>query len=56
MKLLYPTFGALVILMVFTFLIGRQNRDLLRVRAYRDFFLRLIPPLSTASLSRVCLS
>lgn len=47
MKLLYPTLGALVILVVFTFLIGRQNRDLLRVRAYRDFFLRLIPPLST---------
>ena len=47
MKLLYPTLGALVILVVFTLLIGRQNRDLLRVRAYRDFFLRLIPPLST---------
>ncbi|MBA3702457.1 MAG: hypothetical protein H0W79_06460 [Rubrobacteraceae bacterium] len=47
MKLLYPTFGALAILVVFMFLIGRQNRDLLRVRAYRDFFLRLIPPLST---------
>ena len=47
MKLLYPTLGALVILTVFIFLIGRQNRDLLRVRAYRDFFLRLIPPLST---------
>ena len=47
MKLLYPTLGALVILAVFTFFIGRQNRDLLRVRAYRDFFLRLIPPLST---------
>jgi tetratricopeptide (TPR) repeat protein len=46
-KLLYPTLGALVILAVFTFLIGRQNRDLLRVRAYREFFLRLIPPLST---------
>jgi tetratricopeptide (TPR) repeat protein len=46
-KLLYPTLGALVILAVFTFFIGRQNRDLLRVRAYRDFFLRLIPPLST---------
>jgi tetratricopeptide (TPR) repeat protein len=44
---LYPTLGALVILAVFTFFIGRQNRDLLRVRAYRDFFLRLIPPLST---------
>ena len=47
MRLLYPTLGALVILVVFTFLIGRQNRDLFRVRAYRDFFLRLIPPLST---------
>jgi len=47
LKLLYPTLGALVILVVFTLLIGRQNRDLLRVRAYRDFFLRLIPPLST---------
>jgi hypothetical protein len=44
---LYPTLGALVILAIFTFFIGRQNRDLLRVRAYRDFFLRLIPPLST---------
>lgn len=47
MRLLYPTIGALLILVVLTFLIGRQNRDLLRVRAYRDFFLRLIPPLST---------
>ena len=47
MRLLYPTLGALAILAVFTFLIGRQNKDLLRVRAYRDFFLRLIPPLST---------
>jgi tetratricopeptide (TPR) repeat protein len=44
---LYPTLGALVILAILTFFIGRQNRDLLRVRAYRDFFLRLIPPLST---------
>ncbi len=47
MRLLYPTVGALVVLAVLTVLIGRQNRDLLRVRAYRDFFLRLIPPLST---------
>ena len=47
MRFLYPTLGALVVLAVFTLLIGRQNRDLLRVRAYRDFFLRLIPPLST---------
>ena len=47
MRFLYPSLGALVILAVFTFFIGRQNRDLLRVRAYREFFLRLIPPLST---------
>jgi tetratricopeptide (TPR) repeat protein len=46
-NLLYPTLGALAILAVLTFLIARQNWDLLRVRAYRDFFLRLIPPLST---------
>jgi tetratricopeptide (TPR) repeat protein len=46
-NLLYPTLGALFILAVLTFFIGRQNRDLLRVKAYRDFFLRLIPPLST---------
>jgi tetratricopeptide (TPR) repeat protein len=46
-NVLYPTLGALVILAIFTFFIGHQNRDLLRVRAYRDFFLRLIPPLST---------
>jgi lipoprotein NlpI len=47
MNLLYPALGALAILAVLTFFIGRQNRDLLRIRAYRDFFLRLIPPLST---------
>ena len=48
MNILYPTIAALVILTVLTFVIGRQNRDLLRVRAYRDFFLRMIPSLSTA--------
>lgn len=47
MNLLYPTLGALALLAAFTFYIGRLNRDLLRARAYRDFFLRLIPPLST---------
>jgi tetratricopeptide (TPR) repeat protein len=46
-NLLYPTIGALVILTIFTFLMARQNRDLLRVKAYKDFFLRLIPPFST---------
>jgi lipoprotein NlpI len=44
---LYPTLGALAILAIFTFFIGRQNRDLLRVRAYREYLWRLIPPLST---------
>jgi len=48
MRLLYPTLGALVILAIFTVLIWRQNRDLLRVAAYGEFFLRMIPPLSTA--------
>ncbi|HET7481086.1 MAG TPA: tetratricopeptide repeat protein [Rubrobacteraceae bacterium] len=47
MSLFYPTLGALVILAVFLFFIGRQNRDLLRVKAYREFLWRLIPALST---------
>jgi lipoprotein NlpI len=47
-SLLYPTtIGALAVLAIFTFLIARQNRDLLRVKAYRDFLLRLIPAFST---------
>jgi lipoprotein NlpI len=44
---LYPTLAILAILAVFIYLIGRQNRDLLRVRAYGEFFLRLLPLLST---------
>ncbi len=47
MKLLYPTLGALAILAVFTFIVGRQSRDLLRVRAYREFLWRMLPSLST---------
>ena len=47
MSFLYPTLAILAILAVFLFLIGRQNRDLLRVRAYGEFFLRLLPLLST---------
>lgn len=47
MNLLYPTLGALILLAGFTFYIGRVNRDLLRARAHREFFVRLIPPLST---------
>lgn len=48
MSLFYPTLGALLILAILTFFVGRQNRDLLRARAYREFLWRLIPPLSTA--------
>ena len=47
MSFLYPTLAILAILAVFLFLIGRQNRDLLRVRAYGEFFLLLLPLLST---------
>lgn len=47
MNFLYPSLIALGILVVFTIFIGRQNRDLLRVRAYKEFLWRLIPPLST---------
>lgn len=47
MTFFYPALGALLVLAVFTFFIGRQNRDLLRVRAYREFIWRLIPALTT---------
>jgi tetratricopeptide (TPR) repeat protein len=44
----YPTLVALAILVGFLFIVGRQNRDLLRVRAYGEFLVRLLPLLSTA--------
>ncbi len=47
MNFFYPTLGALLILAVFLLLVGRQNRDLLRVRAYGEFLVRLLPLLST---------
>src|ERR687885_1800973 len=50
MHFFYPTLGALLILVVFLFLVGRQHRDLLRVRAYSEFFVRLLPLLSTGVL------
>ncbi len=49
MSFLYPTLGALAILAVFLFVVGRQNRDLLRARAYGEFFARLLPLLSTGA-------
>ncbi len=50
MSFFYPTLGALAILAGFLFVVGRQNRDLLRVRAYKEFSLRLLPLLSTGIL------
>lgn len=50
MHFFYPTLGALLILVVFLFLVGRQHRDLLRARAYSEFFVRLLPLLSTGIL------
>ena len=47
MSFYYPTLGALAILAVFLFILGRQNRDLVRVRAYGEFLVRLLPLLST---------
>jgi len=43
MRLLYPTLASLVLLLVFVVIIGYQNRDLLRFRAYGEFTLRLMP-------------
>ena len=50
MSFLYPTLGALAILAGLLFLVGRQNRDLLRARAYGELLVRLLPLLSTAVL------
>ena len=50
MSFFYPTLGALAILAGFLFLIGRQNRDLLRVRAYGEFLVRLMPLLTSGVL------
>ena len=50
MNFFYPTLGALLILAGFLFFVGRQNRDLLRVRAYGEFLVRLLPLLSTGVL------
>ena len=46
MSFFYPTLGTLLILAIFLFIVGRQNRDLLRVRAYREFLMRLLPLIS----------
>ena len=50
MSFFYPTLGALAILAGFLFVVARQNRDLLRVRAYGEFLVRLLPLLTTGIL------
>ena len=50
MNFFYPTLGALAILAGFLFVVGRQNRDLLRVRAYGEFLVRLLPLLTAGIL------
>jgi tetratricopeptide (TPR) repeat protein len=47
MNFFYPTLAALAILAGFLFAVVRQNRDLLRTRAYGEFLVRLLPLLST---------
>ena len=45
---LYVTGTALVVLAAFGYATGRQNRDLLRARAYGEFLVRLVPTMTTA--------
>ena len=47
MSFFYPTLAAIAILAGFLFAVGRQNRDLLRARAYGEFLVRLLPLLSS---------
>jgi lipoprotein NlpI len=50
MSFFYATLGALAILAGFLFAIGRQHRDLLRVQAYGEFLVRLLPLLTAGVL------
>jgi tetratricopeptide (TPR) repeat protein len=50
MSFFYATLGALAILAGFLFAVGRQNRDLVRVRAYGEFLVRLLPLLTAGVL------
>src|SRR4028118_1750453 len=49
MSFFYATLGALAILAGFLFAVGRQNQDLLRVRAYGALLVRLLPPPSAGA-------
>lgn len=51
MGFLYPTLVVVAVLVVCLFFVGRQNRDLLRARAYGEFLTRLSPLLSTGVLA-----
>ncbi len=48
---LYQTLAAMAVLFVFLLLVARQNRDLLRVRAYPELLARLLPLLSAGVLA-----
>lgn len=48
---LYPTLAAMAVLLVFVLFVARQNRDLLRVRAYPELLARLLPLLSAGVLA-----
>ena len=48
---LYPTLATMVVLIVLVLLVVRQNRDLLRIRAYPELLSRLLPLLSAGLLA-----
>ena len=51
MSFFYPTLAAMLVLLGFIFFVGRQHRDLLRIRAYGEFFARLLPLLTAGALA-----
>ena len=50
MSFFYPMLATMAVLAVLLFFVVRQNRDLLRARAYVELLARLSPPLSTGIL------
>ena len=51
MSFFYPTLAAMLVLLGFIFFVGRQHRDLLRVRAYGEFAARLLPLITAGVLA-----